>query len=138
MVGVMQQVLVAAGDGSGLVDANLDVDARKLIVYWHGDVPEQVQAVLDTSAEEPFEVVVTPARFSRAALTAEGRRLRSEHPGVVTGLAVRIEGDGLYVRIAPELVGTSSPHAVVAQLGITGNCPLWFDWPAPTSTCDGG
>ena len=81
MGNVMNQVVAAAGETSGLVDATFDVAAGRLVIHWHDDVPPRVQAVLDEAADAPFEVVVEPARSSRGALQAEVRRLRAGHPG---------------------------------------------------------
>jgi hypothetical protein len=131
MGNLMNQVVAAAGEPSGLVDATFDVDAGRLVIHWHDHVPPRVQAVLDRARDAPFEVVVEPARFSRGALQAEVRRLRAEHPATIAAMAVRTEGDGLYVTIVPEIAqAAGSPRAAAAQHGLISDHPLWFERPA--------
>jgi hypothetical protein len=133
---VVDQVVAAAGETSGLVDATFDVDPGRLVVHWHDDVPPGVRAVLEGAADARFEVVVEPARFSRGDLQAEARRLGAEHPGVIAAMAIRTEGDGLYVAIVPEIVrAAGSPGAAAAEQGVTSEYPLRFKRPAPSGAC---
>ena len=136
MGNVMNQVVAAAGETSGLVDATFDVDAGRLVIHWHDEIPPRVQAVLDRAADAPFEVVVEPARFSRGDLQAEVRRLRAEHPGIIAAMAVRTEGDVLYVTIVPEIAQSAgSPKAAAAEHGLIRDYPLWFERPASSGVC---
>ena len=64
------------------------------------------------------------------------RRLRAEHPGVIAAMAIRTEGDGLYVAIVPEIVrAAGSPGTAAAEQGVTSEYPLWFERPAPSGAC---
>ena len=128
MSDVVQRVFAAAGeripDSGG---PEIDRDRERVVIRWHGELPPEVQAVVDACAHEPFEVVVVPSRFRPGDLRVEAHRLLEVHPGVVTG-AVSDGMAGLHVWLAPELVATAgSLDAVVAAHQVTSAYPLSFE-----------
>ncbi|WP_222195621.1 hypothetical protein [Modestobacter italicus] len=128
MSDVVQRVFVAAGeripDSGG---PGIDWEQQRVVIRWHGELPSEVQAVVDAAADEPFEVVVVPIRFRPGDLLAEAHRLLEAHPGVVTGAG--LDGaEGLHVWLAPELVAAAgSSEAVVAEHRVSSAWPLSFE-----------
>jgi len=104
MITALDRVRAAAGGSPDFGDPEITLDRTQVVVRWHGDVPDAVQAVVDAYAEGPFAMQVEQILFRPGDLRAEADRLIREHPGVVTGVGARPTGDGIDIMIADEVV----------------------------------
>lgn len=104
MITALDRVRAAAGGSPDSGDPEITLDRTRIVVRWHGDVPDAVQAVVDAYTEGPFTMQVEQTPFRPGDLRAEADRLIRAHPGVVTGVGARPAGDGIDVMIADEVV----------------------------------
>ena len=102
------------------------LDRTQVVLRWHGDVPDAVQAVVDDYASGPFTVVVAQTPFRYAELRDEASRLITDHPGVIVGIGPRNTGDGIDLMIPPEVVAAAGGlDEALADNGVVSRFPLF-------------
>lgn len=71
---------------SGLSGITVDAEHNSLQVYWHGDVPADVLAIIDEIRSGGDTVTIEPAPYTLTQLVAERDRLASLHMGQKTAI----------------------------------------------------
>lgn len=93
-------------DPNGFVASKVVPTADRLVLYWHGDLPEAIKAVISKSG---LRVDITFVPYSQASLNAEARKLVDDNPGAVTRSAFGKDYKSLRLWIrsgtAPEIKG---------------------------------
>ena len=107
-------------------EPELSLDRTQVVLRWHGDVPDAVQAVVDDYTSGPFTVVVAQTPFRYGELRDEASRLITAHPGVVVGVGPRHTGDGIDLMIPPEVVAAAGGlEQAMAEAGVVSRFPLF-------------
>jgi len=124
----LDRVRAAAGDSPDFGDPEISRDRTRVLVRWYGDVPDEVQAVVDSYAEGPVTMEVAQTRFRAGDLRAEAERLIREHPGVVAGVGARPAGDGIDVLITDEAVEEAGGlDDALDENGVVSDFPLFAE-----------
>jgi hypothetical protein len=124
---------------SGYADITLSVPEHRVTVYWHGTMPGRITRLLARLRSASVRIVVRPARFTAAQLTAEIRRLEASRAryaarGVLLDAFIRrADGGGIAVGTATRASSRPALAAIQASLRAGSPIPLTFQ-PAPKIT----
>jgi hypothetical protein len=105
----------------GFAGIELKVDAGTIIVYWHGQVPDEVDRVL-RDLHGTARIELRPARYSLKTLDAEARRIAYTYRGGVTrvtGTMPLTDYSGVQVDVEPAAL-------TAARQTITSSVPITF------------
>ncbi|MGV9779613.1 hypothetical protein, partial [Streptosporangium sp. NPDC003464] len=87
---------VRTQDGTGFAGIIAAPENRELRVYWKGDIPERVSALVGRLRRD-VPVSVLPAAHSARELESETDRLVRASGGAITSIAPNADGSGLTV-----------------------------------------
>jgi hypothetical protein len=114
---------------SQFVQASVDAERGSAVVYWHGEVPQEIrQHAVNANLADSIRFVPVP--YSLAQLTDEAKRISTDYPYVVSagpnanyqGLDVRVDN----AKVTPENVKISSSIPVtIIPSGGGGFRPLY-------------
>ena len=126
MTAALDQLRAAAGGSPDFAGPELSADRTRIIVRWYGEVPGDVQAVVDAHATGAVTMVVEQVPFRPADLQEEVDRLFREHPGVITAIGVRSAGDGIDLMISEQVVAEAGGlDEALADHGVVSEFPLF-------------
>jgi hypothetical protein len=127
----------ATAGRSGYADIVLSVPQHRVTVYWKGAMPGRIARLLARLRSATVRIVVRPARFTAAQVSAEVRRLEASRAryaarGVwLNSFMPRADGSGITVGLAARAGVRPAMAAIRASLRIRSPIPLTFG-PAPT------
>jgi hypothetical protein len=99
-------------DGSGFAGIVAAPENRELQLFWKGDTPASVKALL-SDVRQDVPVSVHRARYSESELAREGKRLAARSAGQITSIAAKVDGSGLTVTVANATASTSARSLVM-------------------------
>lgn len=134
--GRAQEALDGITESWGAFDAfssaEYDIVARRLTLFWFGDVPVALDDLLRDLEADGFSFAVVQTLYTGAELRAEANRLQ-DLQGDVASSAPRAQGDGVTITIENYDPSMEPPGA--AELGINSAYPLFTEagYPIPLS-----
>jgi hypothetical protein len=106
MIEVRDGIVDVFGRSHNFGISEISLDRKKLIIRWHGPVPQRMKqmAAVDT---EGFSVTIEGTEYPHGELDREARRLVAESTGTITGAAASPSGDGILVDVDPKASGAA-------------------------------
>jgi hypothetical protein len=130
---VVDQIRAAAGPNSGLGGVSVDALHNTLHLYWHGQIPVAVTAVVNTARHHNRTVNIQRSPYTEAALIKESHRIIASQAEAASSVKVvsagpSTDGSRLELGVAPaahsRVDSSSASTATQAALGSLTKYPF--------------